>query len=133
MRIEYSQYCQPAGWEDTQPHREHLALEHLQRKDFQAYWPFIRHRLSRARRVSEVLRPLFSGYLFVKILPTMQHWQPLMSSVGVRSIVRCGDVLSLIDDGFVQSLKAREVEGCHLPARKPLSSRAKDAPLRRRL
>ena len=29
----------------------------------------------------------------------------------MRSIVRCGDELSLVDDAFVQSLKAREVEG----------------------
>jgi transcriptional antiterminator RfaH len=35
----------------------------------------------------------------------------MLSTIGVRSIVRCGEDLSLVDDGFVQSLKAREVEG----------------------
>lgn len=113
MRTEYSQYYQPAGWAvvNTHPHRERLALEHLQRQDFHAYCPLIRRRRSHARRVSDVLRPFFPGYLFVKILPNAQRWQPLMSTIGVRSIVRCGDALSLVDDGFVQSLKAREVEG----------------------
>ena len=113
MRTEYRENYQPAGWAvvNTHPHREHIALEHLERQDFHAYCPLIRRRLSHARRVTEVLRPFFPSYLFVKIIPTAQRWQPLMSTIGVRSIVRCGDELSLVDDAFVQSLKAREVEG----------------------
>ena len=68
--------------------RPDAALEHLQRQDFHAYCPLIRRRLSHARRVTEVLRPFFPSYLFVKIIPTAQRWQPLMSTIGVRSIVR---------------------------------------------
>ena len=114
MRAEYGHYLgQPRGWAvvNTQPHREHIAFENLQRQDFCAYCPLIKMRRSHARRVTEVLRPLFPGYLFVKIRPDLQRWRPILSTYGVRTLVRCGEGPSLIDDAFVQSLKAREVDG----------------------
>lgn len=99
------------GHRQHAPHREHIALEHLQRQDFWAYCPLIKRRRSHARRVSDVMRPLFPGYLFVRINPTAQRWRPLLSTHGVRSLVRCGDELSLLGDDFVRELKAREVDG----------------------
>jgi transcriptional antiterminator RfaH len=35
----------------------------------------------------------------------------MLSTFGVRTVVRCGDRLSLIDDAFIQSLKDREADG----------------------
>ena len=96
---------------NAQPHRERIALENLQRQDFITYCPFIRRRRSHARRVTDVLRPLFPGYLFVKIDPDLHRWRPILSTYGVRSLVRCGDALSLIDDAFIQALRARESDG----------------------
>jgi transcriptional antiterminator RfaH len=58
-----------------------------------------------------VLRPLFPGYLFVRINPDAQRWRPMLSTYGVRTLVRCGNQLSLIEDAFIRSLKAREIEG----------------------
>lgn len=52
---------------------------------------------------------MFPGYVFVKV--GLQRWRPLGSTIGVRSVVRCGEEPGLIDDGFVQSLKAREIDG----------------------
>jgi transcriptional antiterminator RfaH len=114
VRTAYSENPgQPAAWAviNTQPHREHIALEHLERQDFSAYCPVIRRQRSHGRRVTEVLRPLFPSYLFVRVFPFTQRWRPMMSTIGVRSVVRCGDAPSLVDNGFVQSLKAREVDG----------------------
>ena len=104
---------EPVGWGvvNTQPHKERIALENLQRQDFHAYCPLIRRRLNHSRRVTEALRPLFPGYLFVRIDAETQPWRPVLSTYGVRTLVRCGDELSLIADAFVQSLKAREVDG----------------------
>lgn len=114
MRTEYGLYSgRPSGWAvvNTHPHREHVALENLQRQEFWAYCPVISRRRSHARRVTTVLRPLFPGYLFVKILGDVQRWRPLLSTEGIRSVVRCGEELSLLGDAFVESLKAREVDG----------------------
>jgi transcriptional antiterminator RfaH len=114
VRTEYGHYWgRPTGWAvvNTQPHREHIALENLLRQEFIPYCPVVKRRRRHARRVTDVLRPLFPGYLFVKINRDAERWRPMLSTFGVRSVVRCGDKVSLLDDIFVQALRAREVEG----------------------
>src|SRR5260221_11971538 len=96
---------------NTHPHSEHLALQNLERQEFESYCPMISKRRSHARRVETVLRPLFPGYLFVRADAEMGRWQPILSTYGVRSIVRTGIELSFIDSAFIVALKAREVDG----------------------
>lgn len=93
---------------NTHPHRENLAIENLVRQQFFVYCPQIRKRVTHARRSQDVLRPLFPSYLFVQI---KESWRSILSTLGVRSLVMCGEELSYLDDGFVQNLKAREVDG----------------------
>lgn len=90
---------------------EQLALDNLERQEFLVYCPWIRKRIKHARRVHDTLRPLFPGYLFVAFDPAEQRWRPLLSTRGVRSVVRCGDQPSFIGDDFITKLRAREVEG----------------------
>jgi transcriptional antiterminator RfaH len=52
---------------NTQPHHERTALDHLARQEFNAYCPMARRRVKHVRRVQDVLRPLFPGYLFVRL------------------------------------------------------------------
>ena len=110
MRTEYSDYCgSPSNWAviNTHPHREQVAVENLQRQEFRAYCPMVRRQRRHARRVTDVLRPLFPGYLFTQVSSDMQRWRPMLSTFGVRAVVRCGDRLSLIEDAFIQSLMFR--------------------------
>ncbi len=114
MRTEYYDHCgPPSNWAvvNTHPHREHVAVENLQRQEFNAYCPMIIRQRRHGRRVTDALRPLFPSYLFVQVNPDAQRWRPLLSTFGVRTVVRCGDRLSLIEDAFIQDLKAREVDG----------------------
>lgn len=96
---------------NTQPHRERIALDNLLRQEFHAYCPLIRKRVTHARRSQDVLRPLFPSYLFVQIDPEVRRWRPILSTIGVRALVRCGERPGTVTDGFVDSLKAREIEG----------------------
>lgn len=96
---------------NTHPHREHFALQNLERQKFASYCPMTRKTRRHARRTQEVLRPVFPGYLFVEVAPDIQQWRSLLSTRGVRSLVRCGDQLSFLDRAFVDALKAREVGG----------------------
>jgi transcriptional antiterminator RfaH len=96
---------------NTQPHRERIALDNLERQGFSGYCPFIRRRRSHARRVEDVLRPLFPGYLFVNVGSEQDCWRPILSTYGVRTLVRCGDRPSLVDHRFIHALRAREVDG----------------------
>jgi transcriptional antiterminator RfaH len=96
---------------NTNPHRERLVLDNLQRQGLNAYCPMIRKPRSHARRVEIVLRPLFPGYLFVQANAAPERWRPILTAHGVRSVVRTGDDPSFIDDAFITGLKMREVDG----------------------
>jgi transcriptional antiterminator RfaH len=54
---------------------------------------------------------LFPGYIFVSLDDEMHRWRPIMSTIGDRTIVRRGDEPGLLDDAFIASPKAREIDG----------------------
>jgi transcriptional antiterminator RfaH len=92
-------------------HRERMVLENLQQQSLHAYCPMIRKHRSHARRIETVLRPLFTGYLFVQANADLTWWRPMQSMQGVRSVVRTGGDPSFIADAFIAGLKMREVDG----------------------
>ena len=104
----------------THPHKEPTAISNLLRQGFETYCPMVRRRWRHARKVQEVLRPLFPGYVFVAVDPSQHRWRPILSTIGVRTLVRFGDSLGLLPHGFVESLRSYEVEGavslCYPPS-----------------
>jgi transcriptional antiterminator RfaH len=117
MRVSMSEFTerpgQPVNWVavNTHPHKEAFAVENLQRQNFLAYCPLVRRRIRHARRSHDVLRPLFPSYLFVRVDIATQNWRSISSTFGVRTLICCGDRLSYLDDNFIRSLRAREVDG----------------------
>lgn len=111
--IEPEHEAQQQAWVavNTQPQRESIALENLRRQKFETYCPRILRRIRHARKARDVLCPMFPGYVFVGIESDQQHWRPIKSTIGVRSVVSCGDRLSLLSDAFIANLKAREIDG----------------------
>jgi transcriptional antiterminator RfaH len=104
---------EPDAWVavHTQPHRESVAVQNLERQEFEVYIPRLLKRIRHARKAQNVLRPMFPGYVFVKVAIDLQHWRPIKSTIGVRDVVSCGNQLSTLSDAFIASLKAREVDG----------------------
>jgi transcriptional antiterminator RfaH len=96
---------------NTHPHKERFALENLARQAFPAYCPMLRTRIRHARVTRQSLRPMFPGYVFAAVETDVQRWKPLLSTFGVRAVVRSGDRLSFLPPGFVEALKEREVDG----------------------
>ena len=96
---------------NTHPHKENVATENLLQQEFQVYYPKIHKRIKHARRVQDVLRPLFPCYLFVKASSDIQRWRPIFSTKGVRTLLTMGERPCYLDTGFIQSLKAREIDG----------------------
>lgn len=95
----------------THANREATAHEHLARQGFEVYCPRIAKRVRHARQARDVLRPLFPGYLFVKASRPQMSWRTVLSTVGVRTIVRCGEEPSYVDPVFIAAVRAREVDG----------------------
>ena len=67
-------------------------------------------RVRHARRAQDVLRPLFPGYVFVAVDPDLHRWRPILSTFGVRTLMRSGRP-SLLSDALHQGIKAREMDG----------------------
>lgn len=96
---------------NTQPHRETVAVENLDRQGFTVYCPWVRRSVSHARRLQMVLRPLFPGYVFVLVDPERQRWRPILSTIGVRTLVHFGDRPAQLEAGFIAALREREENG----------------------
>ncbi|MGE3919103.1 MAG: transcription termination/antitermination protein NusG [Hyphomicrobiaceae bacterium] len=106
---------------NTHPHKERFAIENLHRQRFESYCPMLRARVRHARRTQDVLRPMFPGYLFTAVTSDIGRWRSMLSTFGVRSVVRNGDRLSYLPNGFVEALQAREVGGAIVRPASPFS------------
>jgi len=95
----------------THPNREAQAIENLRRQGFSIYCPMILKHIRHARRAHDAQRPLFAGYVFVEEPDKQQQWRPLLSTFGVRMVVMSGEKPAKLPTGFIEGLKAREVEG----------------------
>ena len=101
------------GWfvVNTHPHKEAFAIENLQRQGFGCYCPKLIKRVRIARRLQDSVRPMFPGYVFVEAADEARYWRPILSTYGVRTIVRGGDKPGILDPDFVNGLRSREIDG----------------------
>lgn len=95
----------------THPHKEQVALENLHRQGFLTYCPHVRRRIRHARRLQEALRPLFPGYVFIRLDPEQEQWRSIDSTFGVRNLVRFGERPGTIPSEFVAGLQLTEKDG----------------------
>jgi transcriptional antiterminator RfaH len=108
---------------NTKPHREQLALGHLHRQAFNAYCPMVHKQRAHARRMEIVLRPLFPTYIFVQDRMRLERWRPILSTQGVRTILRSGSQPTVVENGFISYLKALEADGAVVPPETPTDRR----------
>lgn len=95
---------------NSQPSREHIAHAHLERQGFCVYLPKVKKIIRHARRIRETARPLFPGYVFVRRNEDLR-WRSILGTIGVRSVVRCGETPSTISGDFIGALQLREIDG----------------------
>jgi transcriptional antiterminator RfaH len=96
---------------NTQTHREAIAANNLRKQGYEVYAPVVRKQTRHARRVYEVAAPLFPGYVFVQWRDCNMRWRPILSTVGVRTIVCNGDEPSSLSETVIEALKIREKDG----------------------
>ncbi|MGO9171312.1 MAG: transcription termination/antitermination protein NusG [Rhodomicrobium sp.] len=95
----------------THPYREAQAIENLVRQSFHVFCPMTLTHIRHARRAYDAKRPLFPGYVFVEQPSLQQQWRPLLGTSGVRTVLMSGERPAKLPAGFIESLKAREVDG----------------------
>lgn len=88
----------------THSRREQLARHHLERQGYRAYLP-----LCLTRRGAELIpAPLFPRYLFALLDLTCEAWRPMLSTVGVHSVLLNGDHPGTLSERTVDAIRARE-------------------------
>jgi transcriptional antiterminator RfaH len=86
---------------------EHEAQLHLQRQEYQTYFPRLLQRVRRRGRLRMQVGPLFPRYLFLQLDEGRQSLAPVRSTSGVAGIVRFGGRFATVPDGLIEELRAR--------------------------
>src|SRR6202790_120359 len=92
----------------TQVNAEAKAARNLVHQGFEIYLPRYLKRRSHARKIEKIAAPLFPRYLFVRIDMATQRWRSIQSTFGVSRLVTNGDYPTIVPEGVVHALKARE-------------------------
>ena len=95
---------------NTHARAESRAQAHLNNQGFETYLPQYSRQRRHARRIDYVRAPLFPRYLFVRLDIKVDHWTPVLSTIGVQSIVRNGTQPAAIPDGIIDEIRGRETE-----------------------
>jgi len=94
----------------SKPQRERLALENLERQNYQVYLPLVRNRRRVGGRYRSLIEPMFPRYLFIQLDDENQDWGPIRSTLGVAKLVRFGMTPARLPDALLQLLREREDE-----------------------
>jgi len=79
----------PHGWflAQLKPNGFPAAYKNLQRQGFATFMPMREKTVCHARKRSEVLRPLFPGYIFVNFDVDLSQWRVINNTLGVARLI----------------------------------------------
>jgi transcriptional antiterminator RfaH len=86
----------------TKPREEDIAVANLRQQQFDVFMPLLREH----RRKEVKIVPMFPGYLFVAIDPTMLSWLPITGTRGVKRLMTSRfERPALLPRGWVEHLR----------------------------
>lgn len=92
----------------TQPQKEDVATKNLLDQDFEVYCPKFKKLRRHARRVDEILVPLFPRYLFVRIDMEVHGWRAINGTRGVQYLLVQDNKPRSVPDKVIEELKNQE-------------------------
>jgi transcriptional antiterminator RfaH len=88
------------------PHRENTAQLNLHRLGFRSFAPRLRRTVRHARKLRNVLAPLFPGYIFLIFDLSRDRWRCVNSTFGVASLIIGAEQPIPVPRGIVETLVA---------------------------
>jgi len=88
----------------TLPYRENSAQFNLHRMGFRSFFPTVRRTVRHARKLRNVLAPLFPGYAFVILDLSRDRWRSVNGSIGVASLIMGAERPIPVPCGIVEAL-----------------------------
>ena len=96
----------------TLSYRENCAQFNVNRLGFRTFFPRVRRTVRHARKMRNVLAPLFPGYLFVVLDLSRDRWRSVNGAIGVASLIMGADKPMPVPHGVIEALIAtRESSG----------------------
>jgi transcriptional antiterminator RfaH len=101
----------------TKPRQEFIALEHLQRQTYECYFPILQVEQVVKGQVTQVRKPLFPRYLFIRLGQDMQSksWGPIRSTVGVQKLVSFGLEPAKVASELIETIRSHELQFKAMP------------------
>lgn len=90
----------------TKPRKEEVALEHLERQEFQAWLPRLEREVRIRGRWQTRIEPLFPRYLFLRGTAGVDDFSTVRSTRGVGDFVRFGVDPAIVPDQVIEYLQA---------------------------
>lgn len=94
----------------THPRKEFYAKTNYENQSMEVFLPVTIRIARHARKVKEVLSPLFPGYLFLRLPHRQENWVAVFSTRGAVGPVRFGDYYPPVPDWFIDGLRDRADE-----------------------
>ncbi|MGB1801057.1 MAG: transcription/translation regulatory transformer protein RfaH [Gammaproteobacteria bacterium] len=94
----------------TKPSQEDIALDNLERQDYEAYLPKILGLRKKGGRSVKAPAPMFPRYLFIHLDNQEDDWGPIRSTIGVQKLVRFGVEAARIPNTLIEHIRKRENE-----------------------
>ncbi len=88
----------------TWPHREATAETHLRRQGFRSFLPQYLKTVRHARKMRNVIAPIFPRYLFVALNLERDRWRSVNSTMGVTTLFMVNDRPVPAPAGIVETL-----------------------------
>lgn len=100
----------------TQPNKERVALQNLRNQGFEVYLPLFKKLRKHARKVEEVLYPLFPRYIFVGFDNAKARWRSINGTKGVTYLIMKDEINpSTLPSRIIEDLKSQELSSNILP------------------
>lgn len=93
----------------THPQKELVARQHLLEQGFEVYLPRFKKVRRHARKVEEVLTPLFPRYIFIGMNLEIAKWRSINGTRGVVYLLTNDDRPAQVPGFVVQNLKENEI------------------------
>jgi len=98
----------------TKPRQERLAEFHLRQLSVETFLPLLKHQVTIRRQEQVRIEPLFPRYLFARF-EVADQYRAVNFSRGVVNIVEFGLKPAEVNDGLIEGIKLRLVDGYVTP------------------
>lgn len=99
----------------THPLQEAVAEQHLREQDFETYLPRYKKTRRHARKIDEILAPLFPRYLFISIDLEVDQWRSVLGTRGVSYLLMADGKPVVISSRIIEALKDQETSDGLVP------------------